>query len=372
MPKKPSVQEAPEAAPRDEPDSQADAFMDALASVSDEEEARIDVYRNHPQTKKAEYMGRLDLTQYSLDFIRQEWGGGSFQLRLVVGTRYMKQKTVSIAGPFKDFSRVADVETPDERTERRYAETDAARERLAEISTLQAVAELRSEFRDLLRELRNPPPQAQAAPVGNMTRDLLETMQAMMTPYMELFKERMDALRGKDEPDPMAMVEAMRAGIELGQGSAGDSYRSVITEFGVPLLKMLQSGGLPGPMMNPQQQAVDAEAPPMREPSNALEALAPWMPTLIDWAVSGKDPRLRADLIVDELPPRYVDMLETFIAQPNSLTLFLTRFPQAGDHRVWFEQLFRGLSYAFGLSDEEEEDGNGPSVELGTGSPPED
>ena len=307
------------------------------------DEARIEVYRRGPQGP--EFCGRIMPDEFSLDLVRSHYGGGRFDLRLVRRNRYVKGKSVSIAGPVLDLATRMEPEDKRGREERREAEEDARRERLQGLSVADSIAELRRDFRDMLGAIRNPPPAAYQADPVTMFVELSKNMQSMMRPYVDALQTR------REERDPGDVVELIRLGMDLAEGRGGkdrDPYAQVLKEVGLPLLRMLAPG-----VQAPPTTETSPTMPP--EPTTALEALRPWLPTLIHWAARGTDPRLRADVILEELPERFSDMLATFLSGPEAETTFFNAFPDTMPHRVWFEGLIFGLRVAYGIIQEEEE-----------------
>lgn len=322
-----------------EVEERIDPFLTALESLLGSENAHVAVYRRDKGNPA--WMGNLTLEEFTLDAVRDSWGGGKYDFRLIRGNKYVKGRTVVIAGPPKNYDNV---EGPGAREDRRDAEVSHKRAALQDVDAVEAVLSLRDDLRSFLREVRNPPPEANNANPMIMAMELAKTMAAVMTPYLEMLQNRSSG--GGDEGE--RTLELIRMGMEL-RGGNDDGYGRVMKELGFPLFKMLQAQGA-AENFQPNPQEANAVAP--TEPGNALDALRQWVPTLVNWAVSGRDPRLRADFIADELPSRYSDMLARFVGTPDALTVFFTRFPETMPHRPWFEELFQGLHYAYGLDDD--------------------
>jgi len=359
---------------QEEPQENTDPFLGALEALAESPQARIDVYRHDRVTNAQQYMGKMGVAEFDLDAVRKRWGGGKFQFRAIKGgNTYVKAKTVEIAGPYKDFSRVADEEDEEDRAGRRESEASAKRDALANAPVLEAVQSLSADIRLLLQGMRNPPREAEHANPATMTRELMQTVQTMIQPYMEMMRDRVDSSRDRDERDPLELI---RLGMEMARENSGgdsDPYGSVLRNLGLPLLQQLQAAGTlerAGMMgaggMNPNPPA--SAAPTMNEPTDALGALAPWIPTLQAWARARTNPEIRADFVVDELPSRWLDMLEEWVGQGDALTAFFTRYPDTMQYRVWYERFLTGLRQNFDPLEEEER----PRPEVGTGEPPED
>jgi len=336
-----------------EVEGESDPFQDALDALAGEEGAYVGVYRRD-KSQSPEWCGNLAIEEFALERVRREWGGGRFDFRLVRAGKYVKGKTVRIAGPHVDLSTLADPETPRGREERRGAEVSHRRAEVADMSTMEAIGALRNDLREFLQSVRNPPREAEHANPAAMAVELAKNMQAIMQPYLDLMRDGAGGRRSSSDMDPMEWIQL---GMELkGNAGGGDPYANVLRELGNPLMKLLAAGGAGG-VPEPSGPGVQ-EAPHVeQEPGNALEALRPWIPHLINWAVSGRDPQLRADFIADELPSRFSDMLDRFVGTSDALTVFFTRFPDAMPHRVWFEQLFRGLRVAYGHDEDEPQPG---------------
>jgi len=334
--------------PREE-DAPGDDFLSVLDGVAGDDSARVDIYRRGPQGR--EFCGKVLPDDFTLDRVKELFGGGRFELRLMVGRRYVKGETVTILGPVVDLARRLAPETRTDREDRRDAEEDARRDRLSGLSTADAIAELRRDMRDFLRDVRNPPPAAYGADPVSKAMELAKNMQALFRPYMDALQKREGA------PD---VVEYIRLGMDLAEAREPrerDPLASMVKDAAMPLIKALTAGNV-----NPQHLEQPAPMPP-QEPRTVEDLLTPWLPTLLTWARRGADPRLRAYFIADELPEHFASMLDTFTSDPQGLTRFLTRFPEAMETRVWFEELFHALRIVFGHEEEPEE--KAPTAELG-------
>ena len=97
--------------------------------------------------------------------------------------------------------------------------------------------------------------------------------------------------------------------------------------------------------------AADAAAHPQPTPGGAPvgapnwhQFLAPLLPRALGWAQAGKDPELRADVLLEDLPDEQLGMVYSILSDPNFRGEFFRTFPAAAAHTEWFDTLFRRLA----------------------------
>jgi len=293
----------------DVPPNPSDEFEAALAEF-DELESHIGVWRLASNGEQ-EYLGRLPVTGFSLEEVSSRWGGGKYQLRVRERNVWRKATRVRIAGRPKE---------PED--------APAVSEEPKGSGIEDAIRDIRS----LLMEMRNPPPQAETANPIMMATELIKSTQSMMEPYLRRLSER-------EPSDADKMVEMVRLGVDLAEGRRKEEgYGEVIREVGVPLVKML------GDRVAKTPSDPGNQAPQSRQPSNFSEAVGAWLPTIVEWARAGKDPELRADFVMDELPDVWAEPLAEWAASGVATTTILSQVPELGAHRDWVTLFFARLS----------------------------
>lgn len=99
------------------------------------------------------------------------------------------------------------------------------------------------------------------------------------------------------------------------------------------------------------------------------------IPQLVAWARAGKDPELRADLVIDDLPDHLLGPVHEQLERgDNFLTEFFEHVPPAGDFRVWFGTFFQRLRFDLDTmysegGDDVGKDGATPEKSVDVGEP---
>ena len=326
---------------------------------------RVKLYRVNPTTRRPEYLSSFDFAEIDLDGVRQTFGGGSFQFRAYEqtesGVQYRGSRTVDIAGPYKDLSADLEVESAQARADRLELERQELERRLATQSLEQRFESFTQDIRHLVGELRNPPPQAHQANPTELALNIIREL-GVLRPHVET-----------PPAQTPQVLEILRLGFEMGKEgraigageSEPDGYMRVVDRFAPAIFKLL---GTPDPGQleaGPDQPSPMESQPPM----DLRSALKRFVPALVSWAEAGKDPDVRASLIIDELPTIWVQELDKFLITQggSAVTTVLGWYPELQPHRTWTAALIEALR-----PDPDDGEATEVEVEVGTGSPPPD
>lgn len=344
---------------------------EALRAVMDEagvSEGSVTCYRKSETTGKEEYLDRVGadlLADDVLGYLKRRWGGGSFRLVLRDGGGvYVKGGNLHF-----DIAGAPKVEGPeDDRLQELERRLQEAAESKGGPDPLMMM--MFQTMRDELRELRRRPQETGKGP-AELAVELMTAMQASNAPILEALLSR-----DRDGPDPMEQVsQILGMAVQLkelsGEGSGMDK---VIGQLANPLGQFFQAQAdgarhsiaqaAAGDNGDPNTRAL----PTMTRPTDApawYPLLERSIPQLLKWAQDGMDPELRADLVLEELPDRYLGPIHETLQRPEFTAEFLAAVPQAQDVREWFGKFFsrilEGLEAMWEPELEEGADPGGPA-----------
>lgn len=303
--------------------------------------------------KRPTYLDKVGIDELAADpheLVRSRWGGGDYQVTLRDSSnQYIEGGSVqlTIGGP--------PAPTPDrfDELQKRWDERLAAASK-GEASGPELMRFMFDTMREQLRELRAPPAAAAGGNPLEMAVAMVSTIQAANAPILEAL-----LARGNREPKERSRTEELRELLELvtlvqGLGNGGGEKSSgldrVIDKLADPLASFFSraaptTSGPPGapPMIEPPR-------PPAAPAANGRPAWYPLLeraiPHLVAWARAEKDPELRADVVIDDLPD---DMLgpvhEQLSRGDNFFTEFMANVPAAEPFRPWFGAFFQRLKF---------------------------
>jgi hypothetical protein len=322
--------------------------------------------------KRPRYLDKVGIDELAQDpheLVRSRWGGGDYQVTLRdAGNLYIEGGSVqlSIGGP--------PAPEPDkfDELERKWDERVRAAQK-GDASGPELVRFMFETMREQLRELRNPPA---AAASGNP----MEMAVAMVTAIQEANGPILEALLARKSEPARNRTEELRELLELvtlvqGLANNGTEKSSgldrVIDKLADPLAGFFAraaptTSGPPGapPMLPP--------VPPPTTPANGRPAWFPLLeraiPSLLGWAKAAKDPELRADLVIDDLPDNLLGPVHEQLSRGEDfLAEFFANVPAAEASRQWFVAFFLRLRADLDTMyvDEESGEEKAPTVDSG-------
>ena len=295
-------------------------FMEQLAGLEDT--ATVECVRYRPQGG-TELVQKWALESFDPYEMQKIWGGGKYLLRVRdEDGSYLTQATVYIAGKPKH-------PDPDNNTDNR--------------STLDLVQGMRSEFGDILNQLRNPPREAHDTSAIELALSIVGAFQAAQQPYVEALLSKT-----KTGPDSAEMLDLFFKGMEAAREMSppSDPMAAVASQLAVPLLSQLTAGHTPPgaqPMQpNPATQTEPRDNP-RRPPWDIL--LSPWLHHLQSWAAKHKNPAFRAAFVVDEIPDEAVQILGEQLERGEAfLAEFFTLHPETKPFQEWYRQFWGAIA----------------------------
>jgi len=323
----------------DEPDEAA--IRRVLADLgADGIDINITVYRVDPKTRKNEYIAACTPDEFSLEGLRDDWGGGEYRIygRNANGA-FLINRTVRIAPPIKKPAL----------NDMGQFDLMSVVTRLGEMQT-QQMNDFKSTMLELM--LKNNQPVA-GDPVTMMT--------AMMGAMVQMKKLTGEAASQSDN------FETLMKGIELGKdlgGSDGDTgmfdvFKEFIKQTGGPLAKLAaaekisklrQPARNQAPAIAPAASAKTPAAtgplvddPPKGEPEKMnfifKKVMQKQINGLLSRAAANSDPGLYAEMILDQLPDDYVDKFADFIFSDDVMEEMTKLVPDVNKHLGWFIDL---------------------------------
>lgn len=311
-----------------------DAFLEEIGGSG----GKVKLYRKNPDHGRMEYVTTYG-PDVDLETVQETYGGGAFQFRAYRftpdGQDYVGARTVHIAGAPRELGRKMKEEDQDERLERLREERDELRRELEGQRLEQRFESFRQEIIGLVRELRQPPPQAEQENPIRLAMELARQMNAHVRPHIET--------PPRESPD---VLEIIKLGMELGAGAGGggeaSGYERVLERFAPAINRLLGAGdGGRQPMTIPNPPPAAGGGQPM----DLRQALGMWVPYLAGWAQQGKAPEARALAVWDELPPLWQTELDEFLEDQggSAITTILGWYPELAPHRAWLSAFLDAL-----------------------------
>lgn len=371
-------------------DTAGDDVLAWLDAAQGEEASKIGVWKLDPRTRKLVYLDNENMRGTPveiLNIIRARYGGGDFQLR-AYGPKTKDHPGGSygtvdftVSGPGKPIN-VGELE------EEKDTELDRERQRAAELERrLREVEKGREDDRvvnaihglgEYIREVRNPPPQAETAPIMPMFFELMKNFQSMVLAQVN---------RPAPAPAPPAgpsgvelipvILSVLETGMGLGERAAagqGEGFGSVAGRL-VPTIERLvnhiaapgaaPAGAAPGAPTSSELTTPEEAQPTM--PTDVRSFLKPFVPTLLQWADAGSDPFIRADQTLEDLnsAPRWRRELGLWLQEQggSAVTTLAGWYPELGQRREWCEAYLQGLREDLFGTDDSETDGEAAEVQ---------
>lgn len=286
---------------------------DVLGELDDESRYVVSIFRrveSGMRTGKLEYVARISPAEFTLDSVRERFGGGTYEFRVLRKDergreRYHRTRTVHVAGAPRAIvtdggppsgAPVAVVGAPQSETERRVLE-ELERSRRAR-------AALRRKL-EALESRRN-----QASPVQWIT-----ALAPIVLPFLK-------ASRGGTEE----FVRALELGVKLGNRGGEDSPLGPIVDKALGVVEGIVSHGRQNgngssqtaPGILPAGQAAPGSAIAANGAGTVAQAklapiwlqrAGPYFPVLAAWARAGDDPAARVGFMVGALDDETRDEL---------------------------------------------------------------
>lgn len=274
----------------------------------------VTIYRRQmtgPDAGKMAFVTTVPADGFTLADLQRDHGGGRYHLKVRDGStgRIRRLRDVVIEG--------APAATP--------APTAAQPQESEMMSVLRSINERLSTV--------GAPPPSQSMDMFAMFKEFAEVMRTLApTPAQaggNTAKELMDMYwRGRDEAR------------QEGSGSTG--FREIISDFGAPLIAVarenLEMQRRAIPPMAPQSAPIPAPMPAPTPTSGVPDVAPPWVfvirpyiEPLYNRAVAGKNARVYANTLVEDLPEGMVGMVSQLLESGDFVDQFIAAYPQFGE-----------------------------------------
>jgi hypothetical protein len=329
-----------------------DDVSTVLAEALEAGAVAVQIFRRVPgRSGRHSFLATWPAGDVSLDELRDEFGGGDFWLKPTDERgRVMGGGTVTIDGPARGADAPRKRPRRGEDLEDEPAPPPGPAPGVAELLT--AVVGMQRELKGVLQELRAPHPGYQGQNPAELFTSLIGAVDTMLKPY----RDQLMAPRG--DPDRDRMDDFLR-GLELGRGlgAGGSGIGDIAARAFLPLMERLNANGGPMPTANPDPAAAAAAPPtvaPVHHDKLWARVVGPRLGELLSWAGAGLNPELRAELVLEEIPPVYYGAILAELERPRMFAEFLEGVPAAVPVRAWFERFFGSVREL--LADEDEGD----------------
>lgn len=316
------------AAPADDtPDDVA--VNSLLADIAGDTSAAVTVYRSAPN-QKLKYLFKCHPGDFSLEQLRDEYGGGDFRLYISKAGVLYKNVGVSVEPPRRVPEQVA-----------RQNPAPDMLEILREMQR-QNMQDMQILLLKMAEAMRANTPPIDPVAMQNQLLSQLATMKSLFT---------------KDEGPRENPLDGILKGIELakslaptpvGEANTTDVLLEAIKTFGRPLAEgvaRMQDAQPAQPQQIDPARVQRAPGTPdtSKGESNVNTVLKMQLKMLVKKAQAGSDPALYADLILDNIPEPQV---RAFLLQPSALDELVKLNADVATVRPWFEQLAAEITAA--------------------------
>jgi len=279
------------------------------------------------------YLGTVESEGLTLDWVKDEFGGGTFRARLLDEKgKFIRAKNFSI----------------DPRYKARVPLNESSSSQIIHTSSTDGMGEIKlliEKQNALIERIFSRPPV-----------DPLDSLDKMTSIISKLMPQRETAsIQSPLNADTLFSI--FQKGIDLGMGMNSDSYMPVIKEMGMPLLEIVKNitkngtaiqekikAAIPSTVPIPSQGAMPPPSPPTPPPVSAPaqvpgleDIIKAYLPQLCQLAKFGKDPSLYADLTLDQMPGEHFDSFANLLSDPQLIEKLATVNPEVKNHEQWFK-----------------------------------
>lgn len=316
------------ASPSEEESEQT--LFDVLGELGGVDDAKVNIYRagGIKGSRGGEYVDSLHPSEFSLQWLRDTYGGGEYRIHIRSAGRMYGNRLVKIAEPLKKETALP-------------AQNNAGIEALAETMNqgFRQLGEMMMRMAEMSRAPAIDPMAAQQAALQNML-----TMKQILAPAVTA-----------PPTDPMLMfmkgieiAASLKGGDSVGDREPGgsDILMKALETFGAPIAAAVASAQNQPEIVQPAQQylpqqiqaPVQAQVNPQNNQGNNMFGLKQYASMLVGIAKENRDPYTYAGLVVDSAPREEIEkivndpspinrlaVLDKRLADP-ALNLWLTEF----------------------------------------------
>jgi hypothetical protein len=269
-----------------------------------------------------DYLGRMDAGAFSLEAVKEEYGGGVYRARILDGAgRYVRHASFSIDPRVRPPSPAPPPAVPSP-------------------SDLGELRELLRQQTELLRQALT----TQGDQALNTALRMVEVLKPAMAPQP-----------GASAAD---MISLFREGLSLGRTLEvePDPFLPLVEKVAVPLAGAItkmaekEAQAMPTRVQLPNGAAAGAA----RTPAGWAGYVRRYLPHFLHRAARGLDAQLYADVLLAELPDGVRTALAEAAAAPDFVDQVLAAFPELRPHEAWFRELLEAVKDDLTGDDEDE------------------
>lgn len=323
-----------------ESDTPDDVAVNSLLSeIAGDVNSGVTVYRSGPNQKN-KFLFKCHPGDFSLEQLRDEYGGGDFRLYITKEGKLYKNVGVSIEPPRRAPEAPTPKNNPGDMLEM-FREMQKQNMEQMQLMMLRMAEAMRA----------NVP--APVDPIA-MQNQLLSQLASMKS------------LFSRDETPRENPLDGILKGIELakslapapvGEANSTDVLLEAIRTLGGPIaagLARMQGNEAPAPLES-EPGVIEPPTPTHKKAAPDMNmVLKMQLGMLVKKAHAGADPALYADLILDNVPENQV---RAFLLKPSALDELVKINAKVADVRPWFEQLAVEIRAALDGEGGEEEGG---------------
>lgn len=314
----------------DDPEQSVIDRIRALTASVGADRMKVKVYRQKANKTGLEFCADYSVPEFEagdLAMIRDQWGPGDYQIRVIGAQGVAMRENVSVAAPLVRFD--ARQENPASResselsqllrvmAEGQTAILAALTNRPDPGAEMQKTFTLMAGMREAMGLNNAPAPAAAAANPSNMLTELVSAIRQLR----EVSDEISPKTAAPDTDNPMAMLPQVLDLVKIGMSNRGGASQSAGPMPGVMLPASFD--GAAGVAENPIQQSEGEDM--------AILVMRGLLMQLLELAAKDAPIETGAEFIADKLP----DELLQFVELPNWFEILSKFAPQCNAHKAW-------------------------------------
>jgi hypothetical protein len=301
----------------------AESLARLSAELGADEQAKVKISRVDGKTRKRSWLFDTSPSEFSLEEIRDNYGGGEYEVKAYARGGIYTHKTIRIELPASSTAKHADG------VPRSIGPQLDAGAQMAN-AVMQAITAMGDRMADALRaasEANKPPSLTEQMQQLKMLRDILApSMQQAPVPVQQ-------GMTFSEFANVLSTVK------DLLPSEGGRSSLDALVEIGKPLVAQLGSliGKSPMPENHQATQAPALAAPSQQSgPALMPDGMRTMVTTLLHCAKSNADPLSFVDPII-ELAGE--DQIYAFLSREDWFTIALQWVPDVANYQAWFTRL---------------------------------
>lgn len=295
----------------------SDPEVDRVKAELGDKAKSITIQSYNRQTRKWDYLEKLEVGAFSLEYVKHTYGGGEYRARILDGdNKYIGHYSFSISSRF-----TASIDAP--LTPSLNSQPVLINTQNDKFDRIERMLEKLIEVQTLALQKQDKDPLDIALKIAEIVKTNTPQQAPSSTSWSEAF-------------------QIFKQGMELGTMGAegGTSYLPVIEKIGQPALELLNK------IVNNDSDKILRKA---KEGINNSQSnggskimsfqdyLKKYIPIAVNLAVKGKDPELYADLLLDQIPQSFYEEIYNTFSRPDIVDILAKDYPILQPHTEWFK-----------------------------------